>query len=167
MSALLARPFFLPHLAPIFHEACAARREKWAGRLSMACFLIAYSLCGTRRAHTNCRLQIPTLRFGICKCLHALTSPGIALLCNVRARIFRYAWQSCSPRWRCAITAAFEKWSLHHCIPVRLDCWKTRVRRGLLDCSKRRCAITGARLPVAIGSYPPAVATQKTFRLLL
>jgi hypothetical protein len=38
----------------------------------MACFLTAYCLCGTHRAHTNCRLQIPTLRIGICKCIHAL-----------------------------------------------------------------------------------------------
>ncbi len=52
----------------------------------MACFLIAYSLCGTRRAHTNCRLQIPTLRIGICKCIHALASPNIARSCNIRAK---------------------------------------------------------------------------------
>jgi len=50
----------------------------------MAWFLIAYNLCGTHRAHTNCRLQIPTLRSGICKCIHALASPNIARSCNLR-----------------------------------------------------------------------------------
>ncbi len=31
----------------------------------MVFFLIAYCLCGTHSAHTNCRPQIPPLRFGI------------------------------------------------------------------------------------------------------
>jgi hypothetical protein len=46
-------------------------------RPSLACFLIAYNLRGAHSAHTNCRLQIPALRFGICKCIHALASPNI------------------------------------------------------------------------------------------
>jgi hypothetical protein len=58
----------------------------FGNRQSVACFLIAYSLCGTRRAHTHCRLQIPTLRFGICKCIRALANPNIARSCNVRVR---------------------------------------------------------------------------------
>jgi hypothetical protein len=54
----------------------------------MACFLIAYSLCGTHRAHTNCRLQSPTLRVEDCKCIHALASPIIARSCNIRASCY-------------------------------------------------------------------------------
>jgi len=51
----------------------------------MACFLIAYSLCGTLSAHTNCRLQSATLRVEDCKCIHTLASPIIARSCNIRA----------------------------------------------------------------------------------
>jgi hypothetical protein len=69
----------------------------FGNRPSMACLLIAYSLCGTRRAHTNCRLQIPTRRSGICKCIHALVSPNIARSCNIGANA---SWlRSCLGSW--------------------------------------------------------------------
>ncbi len=52
----------------------------------MDSFFIAYSLCGTHIAHTNCRLKIPPLRFGICKYFLALASPNLALSRNIRAK---------------------------------------------------------------------------------
>jgi hypothetical protein len=73
-------------LVRIFHGARCARREKcaeighpWSISLSPTVSV------GPRCALTVCRLQIPTLRSGICKCIHARTSSNTAPSCNIRA----------------------------------------------------------------------------------